>query len=454
MKKILLIISKDAIRRNILDTPFLDSLIKKIHKNDTQCTVVVEKEKIDFFKNKYSDRSINFVGYERASYNGWKLFVFFLIRNGIYSHSTKMYRMRAYESGGVSVFKMILKEILGCFLGRFSVYKKFLRFLVQKLHWGDISDIYDLEKPDCVFVPSLIDNDFDIPFAVEARRQKIKVIGMVRSWDNLNNHGLLAFIPDVFIAQNNWLLEVGYKFQAFPKKLKTHVVGLPHYDQYVDVDKFIYPKDVFFKKMGLDLNKKLILLGGSDFYYTEDKLPGTLDRLIEERKIKEPVQILFRPHPSTMFSREDYHINELKNVILNDAFRNKKIKFTDNEILINIFYYSDIIINIASTLSIDAAVFDTPAICIGFDDFNNKQKYWMSVERLYDSFDHYEKLVSTGGVRVPKSEDKLVDAINEYLSNPSVDHDGRTKILDIFVGKNDGNAGKRLADTVSRYCIF
>jgi CDP-glycerol glycerophosphotransferase (TagB/SpsB family) len=342
----------------------------------------------------------------------------------------------------------LIKNILASFFGRINLYKKFVRFLVQKLEFHDVQDIFQKEKPVAIFAPSLIDNDFDVPFVVEARRYGIDVFGMVRSWDNLNNHGLLAFVPDLLILQNEWLKEAGYKFQDFSnKRPRIEFAGLPHYDKYFNFKNRIKPRDLFFKELGLDPSKKLILLGGSDFYYTENKLPQIIDNLIEENKIDEPVQVLFRPHPSGLFNIGEYNLDGLKNIILNDAFSNSKIKFTDDDVLINIFYYSDIIMNIASTLSIDAAVFDKPVICIGFDAVS--QKYWLSVERLYDSFDHYEKLLSTGGVCLVKNIEELARNINLYLEHPEKDCEGRVEIVKIFTGGKTGDSSKKLADIVS-----
>ncbi len=450
MKKILIVISKDAIRRNILDTDFLKLLRKK--NQNLKFIIVVECDKLEYYQNKYNFVNTEFVGYCRKGHRRLHSIIFFLVRNGIYSHSTKMYRMRARELGTAGFLQTLFKEVLASTLGKVDLYKKIVRYLVQKLRWAEVSKIYDEVKPDYVFAPSLIDNDFDVPFAVEGKCRKLRVIGMVRSWDNLNNHGLLAFVPDVFILQNDWLYEAGRRFQALSKNLPIFFIGVPHYDQYVNLDKKIIKKEIFFKQMGLDINKKLILLGGGDFYYTEDKLPQTLNNLIENKKIKFPTQILFRPHPSTMFTLEEYNLGNLSNVVLNNAFSNKKLKFTDEDTLINILYYSDIIMNIASTLSIDAAIFDTPAICIGFDDVGKPQPYWLSVLRLYDSFDHYEKLVATNGVRVSKKVDELAKDINEYLEFPNKDSDGRKKIVETFVGKFDGKSVIRLVDVISN-CI-
>ena len=127
--------------------------------------------------------------------------------------------------------------------------------------------------------------------------------------------------------------------------------------------KFIRPKKDFFAELGLDINKKLILLGGSDFYYSEDTLPRKLNEMIADGRIKEPTQVYFRPHPSSLFTRHEYELDKLKHIIL-DGKEKDKTGFSDGDKLINLFYHSDIIIHIASTLAIDAAIYDLSLIHI------------------------------------------------------------------------------------------
>ena len=444
----MVVISKDVIRRNILDTDFWPTLID--NNKDAEIALLVEGGKKEIFEKQIDAPNVKIYEYDRHSYYGFNRFAFFLIRTGINSHSTKLYRMRAWKRGQSSFKQLFVKEIIASTLANFDWYKKFVRGLVMKMDIPKVlEELFDEIKPDVIFVPSMIDNDFDVPVSVEAKKRGIRVIGMVRSWDNLNNHGMLAVVPDRFIVQNRWLIDMAEKFQAVPRGFikKEDIVGLPHYDAYFDPSSVIKPREEFFREMNLDPNKKLILVGGSDFYYTENKLPETLNELVEGGLINEPVQFYFRPHPMSMFSVEDYHLDNLDNVILDGGSEDKK-SFSDGDKLMNLFYHSEIIINICSTLSIDAAVFKTPAICINFDDIESSQSYWESVSRLYDSFDHYEKLIATGGVKLPDSKAQLAEDINSYLENPELDSEGRQEIIDEFVAPFDGKASQRLAEKV------
>ena len=440
MKTVFIVISKDIIRRNILDTDFWSTFVKE--NNGNNIVLVVEEGNEDYYKEHFHAPNLTICGCKRASRGFFANIVLFMVRTGVRSHSTTTYRRRAYARDEASFLQTAFKTLISNTLARITIYKHFVRFLVLLTNTpGCINDLFDRFQPDLVSVFSMIDNDFDTPIMVEAKRRNIRIVGMVRSWDNFNNHGLLAVLPDKILLQNMWLAEIAKKLQAFnPNDLDVEFVGLPHYDIYKNPDQYIKSKEEFFSSLGIDLNKKLILLGGSDFYYSEDKLPEILNDAIKSENIKN-AHVIFRPHPRPIFSMEEYHLKELEHITLDQGAKT----LSDTEHFVNLMIHSDVIINIASTLSVDASVFETPAICINFDTPGKKLSHFESVHRLYDYFDHYEKLVSSGGVRTPISPEGLIKDINEYLDNPELDKEGRQRIVEFFVEPFDGNSGKRLA---------
>tara|TARA_B100000745_G_scaffold290355_1_gene229220 strand:- start:18945 stop:20318 length:1374 start_codon:yes stop_codon:yes gene_type:complete len=450
MKNILIVISKDIIRRNIIDTDFWLEFYKRNKKEKNTITFLVEEKRVDYFREELpADVAVR--GFTRVKKSLYEKVVNFLVRTGVYSHSVTTYRMRALKRGQASLVATIVKAGIGVLFARFSWYQSFIRTLVLQITPPQgIKKVFDEGDFDSIFVPSLIDNEFDVLVAVEAKRRNIQVVGMVRSWDNLNNHGLLAVIPDIFIFQNRWLIEAAKKFQHIdiiePEKM---IVGLPHYDIYKNPKKYLVPRKVFCDALGIDSDKKILFIGGSDFYYSEDELPKILNDAIEKNEIKEPAHVIFRPHPASLFSIEEYGLNTLPHITLDPTFVNKeKVFFSDAERFVNLMYHADVVINIASTLSIDAAVFDTPAICINFDSKSKHLSYWEQVGRLYDHFDHYEKLVATGGAVTPESSEALIQNINTYFENPKKDAEGRKEVIKTFVAPFDGFSGKRLAEIV------
>jgi len=445
-KTIMVVVSKNVIRRNILETHFWSAFKERL---EGSRIILVGEPGGEALYEKYRALNVEIVYLKKYPVTFLHKLVLFMVRTGTNTHGVKLYRWRSYELGETKLLITIIKSIIANSLGRLSVYHHFVRWLYGKLSVAYIEELYDTYEPDMVFTPSLIDLDYDSMIAVAAQRRGVKVVGMVRSWDNLAIHGLLPCIPDVFIFQNEYLKWCAEHIQSVSfAELKTSVIGVPHYDAYRFPERFLKSREDFFRENNLDIHKKLILFGGFDFYWSEDILVAQLDQAIEDGRLRRECQVVFRPHPKTPFQIDDYHLEKLNNTVLNTPFIDKTKAFNDQDYFINLLYHCDVLINVASTLAIDGSVFDKPVICVNFDDADRGLPRWKQVGRLFDSFDHYEALVATGCARVPTSFNEMITDINEYLVNPTLDHEGRMRAIEKFVAPFDGGAGERLVKDV------
>jgi CDP-glycerol glycerophosphotransferase (TagB/SpsB family) len=107
--------------------------------------------------------------------------------------------------------------------------------------------------------------------------------------------------------------------------------------------------------------------------------------------------------------------------------------------------YSDVVLNVASTIAIEASIFDTPVINIGFDGQPGSNQALM--EWHYGST-HFQKVVRSGAVRIAQSHGEMVDLINLYLAEPSTDADGRRRIVADQCEFTDGRSAERVAAAI------
>jgi CDP-glycerol glycerophosphotransferase (TagB/SpsB family) len=108
--------------------------------------------------------------------------------------------------------------------------------------------------------------------------------------------------------------------------------------------------------------------------------------------------------------------------------------------------HSDVIINVASTIAIEAAIFDTPVVNIAFDG-ETPSEFARSARRYY-RFTHYENITRHQAVRVADTPDALVAEINRYLVDPSLDAAGRRQVLLEQCQFVDGRSAERVAQAV------
>jgi hypothetical protein len=447
-KTIFIVISKDIIKRNILDTPFWPKFIAENQKN---CIVIIAQNgREEAYQKQFGAPNVIVRSTQKEPTTFWHKLVLFMVRTGITSHGTTLYRMRGYIMGQTKLSLTIIKTIIANTLAHFSWYHSLIRSFYSRLRLNWVESLYNEFKPDLVFVPSLIDINIDALFGVAAKRRGIRTIGMVRSWDNLVIHGLLPYVPDRFLFQNKWLKLSAEKFQSVNLSKTEHdIIGLPHYDFYKNPGNAIKDREEFCKSIGLDPNKKIIYLTGFDFYFSEDILPALLNNLIKEKKIKEPAQVLFTRHPHSPFTVEEYNFGKLPNVLYYNLFKSNIAFDNTDQLFINFVKHADVVINTSSTVTIDCAVLNRPCIAIGFDVPGKKIPYWQSVYHLHNTFDHYEEVIKTGGVRTPHSIIELLKDLNEYIADPLLDYDGRKRILDLLVEPFDGKSGERLANIMT-----
>jgi hypothetical protein len=108
--------------------------------------------------------------------------------------------------------------------------------------------------------------------------------------------------------------------------------------------------------------------------------------------------------------------------------------------------HSDVIVNVASTIAVEAAIFDTPVVNIAFDG-EEESPFEQSARRYY-RFTHYANITRHHAVRVAWTPEELVACVREYLQQPALDADGRRKVVAEQCHFVDGRSAERVAQAV------
>ena len=120
----------------------------------------------------------------------------------------------------------------------------------------------------------------------------------------------------------------------------------------------------------------------------------------------------------------------------------------DQAFLINSLAHADVCINMASTISLDAAVLDTPVVCVAFAAKQGSAEDRFC-RRVYQT-EQYHALVESGGLRPATSMDELVGEILKYVQDPKRDFLLRQELVQAEVGQVDGRASERMSSFVAR----
>jgi hypothetical protein len=305
---------------------------------------------------------------------------------------------------------------------------------------------FDKYKPDLVFCTTLYAKDLCVELG--AKQRKIPNVAFILSWDNPTTKGPFPVKPDRAIVWNGIMRNELMEYHDFRPE-QVFVSGPPQFDIYTDHSKFI-SREEFFKRWGLDPAKKLITYttGSSGMLPFEDEMVEIIQTKIKSGAFRQPCQLLARLHPKDKYEPYQRFENTPGLVLqlpgrkgnTNDSWNPTR---EDMYGLAETLHYSDVVVNIASTITIDAAALDTPVVNAAFDGFSDKP-YEKSCRRYYD-FNHYKNVVKTGGLKISQNAEELVQHIQSYLDDPSQEREGRARIREEQCHKLDGKCGERIA---------
>ena len=308
-----------------------------------------------------------------------------------------------------------------------------------------LNDIFNKIQPDC-FVTAHLNQGFSRGLIAKSYCHGIPTLGNVFSWDH--PFYLQPARPDRLTCWSEFMRENLVKNGGFlPEQIK--IIGAPAFDPYFDPDG-MWSRREFCEHMGLDPGRPILLfatLGQLEGFMDET---GTFKAFLDEfdrAALPGPPQIVLRLHP---ISVDHYY----------DAFRSRKdIIFSRysrycpgirwwpsyEEIIFagNLMRHADVCISPGSTMTVEAAIFDTPTIIPAFnpylsDDYDRFfQQHWLKK--------HFRYLVEEKTIGLAYSPEELIITVQRALADRSWLAEGRRKIREHLLGPLDGRATERLA---------
>ena len=104
-------------------------------------------------------------------------------------------------------------------------------------------------------------------------------------------------------------------------------------------------------------------------------------------------------------------------------------------------------INVASTVSLELAMFDKPIINLAFNP-PKLSEIKLSYARYYE-FEHYRRIVDFNAISIVTKPEELQSEISRALDNPEIRKNERNlMIADFFDGLVDGMSAKRVANRI------
>lgn len=352
----------------------------------------------------------------------------------------------------------LVKKIIGKDRKLIKALERF-DILLSKHKFGYYRQPFEKYKPALVFSTDFL-HPYEWGLTKTARQCKVPVISMISNWDHLTKRMLSK--SDKVIGWDEFNKKQLIKYYGYrPKDIL--IAGIPHQDYFVRARARFPPKKEFLKKIGAAKNKKLITYTTARGSQDEPDIIEIICKAIRDGEIKYPSHVHVRSHPEDIPARYeklkkygDIITFEIPKKTVSERFwsgkmmmartvERSKIWTPDEEEMINyanLIACTDVAVNVASSVTLDAVAFDVPVINIAFDGYA-KREFVDSNARVF-LFTNYEFIEDSGGAKIARSADQLIEYINMYLDNPKLDSVGRKKIVAEHCGPQDGKAGERI----------
>ncbi len=297
-------------------------------------------------------------------------------------------------------------------------------------------------RPDG-FVLGTLSEPQDVVWLSLSRKHRIPAFAVDLPWSYMETRFFAVPRRAHIMVWNEKMKDEFASLYPFPSAL-LHTTGTQRYDFYVKN----FPKmnrDEFLNSIGIDPSKRLITyFAASDFWHRHQAdvckmlmdaaargaLPKdtlVLVRLGWRQEVSEGYQKLKVAYPEVIIQKADESPNQ--------------------DIPSHLIYYSDVSMSVSSSLTLDAAVLDRPKILTALTGLPASDPENQGLREMY-KYKFLDDALQSGGIRVSYDEKDFIELVKSYMDDPKKDTEGRKKLVELYLGHVDGNAGKRIAEKI------
>lgn len=291
-----------------------------------------------------------------------------------------------------------------------------------------------------------------------ARRLNVPTIAYIPSWDNVSTKNRMVFNYDAYLVWNEQTKRELNEFYPSTKNRPVYVVGSPQFDVF-NQERFHVSREEFCAGQDLDPRRPIIVYAiGSPNFLTEHPGAEYVAKRVAEGHLGD-VQLLIRPHPihdnaemRGLFDRYSpkVRLQRTRNVGIELNKRTQDEK--DIVEWVNTFKHANVVVNLSSTVTIDAARFDCPVVNLDFDPQPGQVDQQL-IKEVNHEWNHFKPIAESGGVWLANDFDEVETAIKTYLANPSLHREQRKWIVDYVCGFSDANCGERMAEAIIDFLV-
>ena len=294
----------------------------------------------------------------------------------------------------------------------------------------------------------------EYPYVLAARDLRIPVVTSILSFDNFTSKGIFP-LYDHYLAWNQKMREQILRYYPNVSPEQVTVTGTPQFDFHL-WPSLKWTRERTLEEIGLPNDARYFLhatrihaLGPA-----ETDLVARIVRKMRFDRILERYWIVVRVHPLDDPDRWRQALDGLNRVVVSQAQKMKTDEYfwaltllDDQARLISSITHSEAILNISSTIALDAAILQRPAICIEFSLESDSPR-----DILYEEHytEHFSPVITSGGVGVAHSWQELMALMRHAIDVPEQQREARERLVEIECGLVDGHAAERVANKLKQ----
>ncbi len=329
------------------------------------------------------------------------------------------------------------------------------QLLLSDTNYNDLSMLVDYLDIETVFTVTPFHTQEDVLLQVCKNKGK-QMITSILSFDNITKRGWLPVEYDLYMVWNKYnQAEAKRSYRTSNKELPVTIVGAAQFDFYYSKECLV-PRDEWVNQVGLISDDREIILyagGPQSLFPNEPQYLKHIDEAIRNGDIKGNPIVLFRCHPVDVIQRWKDVIGNSPNIFFDSSWTGRQnllhANISDKDIakLCSTLAYTDVHINLCSTMTVDGSVFHKPQIGPAYDEVS-PQNASLLLKMYYQ--EHFVPILNTKGLSLAKSKTELIDLINEALYNPDSMTKASKRIVDEIISYSDGKSTDRLIEAVRK----
>jgi hypothetical protein len=194
--------------------------------------------------------------------------------------------------------------------------------------------------------------------------------------------------------------------------------------------------------------------GGESLMPAEPELVAELARRMAADHALRDSWLVMRLHPQDDGRRWESLAAPGSKIVLSPAVEPqpddeawKRTRPEEQDRLISSLLHAEACVNIASTITLDAAILDRPVIGIEFSGVPSSPR-----ELMYSAYGatHYRPIVASGGLEIARDWDALLESMRLATTRPERLREARARMVREVCGTVDGQSTRRVVDAVVR----